>query len=190
LLQRICEAEEEVQAKEDVWEARKEDAKEAKDAFDAAVNRLRKLIRSANEDDTPLFRRNGHANGTPAPASDQAKPDESWKDVPLAEALEGIKPAVLEKLKGAELETVGQLQAFTEKSGLYGNSDPLTTIKGIGPETATKIADALGAFWERRKAEALATVDSVAEQIAKEACAAPNPEDEGVDEDSEDEADE
>ncbi len=152
LLHRICKAEREVQELETVWEARKEDAKEAKDAFDEAVLRLRHLIQSAEEDEEsmPLFNKNGQASPAPAVADAEAL-DESWKRVPLSEALEGISAAVLQKLKDAELETVGDLQAFIERVGQNGYSDPLGTIKGIGAATAQKVADALEAFWKRRR---------------------------------------
>lgn len=114
------------------YEALKEEAGDAKKAFDRADKALRELIAKGADPQMTL------------PLDDS--PAEAWKLTPLAE-VKGISKGLLEKMAGAGLENLGQYQAF------YANEHDLTEIDGIGPEKANKIADAI-ADWFKDHPEA------------------------------------
>lgn len=77
------------------------------------------------------------------PSQRQSQPaDESWKDTPLAET--SVPASILKKLTAADILTVGDLAAFTEKCELI-------EIEGVGAVAAGKVEDAMAKFWEGRR---------------------------------------
>jgi hypothetical protein len=74
--------------------------------------------------------------------------DESWKAVAidvLAEGEKGVSEAVLACLRKREIETIGDLAAWT------ASGKQLADLDGIGKAKAERIEDAMEAFWRRRK---------------------------------------
>lgn len=146
----------------------KEKAKDAKDRWELAVGEQAILIRQSKEGMGPLFtNKNGASNGK-AKVNVHVRPveDTSWRNVPLTEALQGIKAAVIAKLAEADLRTVGELQDFVNAKGKEGYTDPLTLIKGIGAATAEKISQALAEFMARWRAAHPQPEDAPAEPSA------------------------
>ena len=70
--------------------------------------------------------------------------DESWRDVLITEtAVTELGEAIVDKLAEHGITTLGSLADFQR-----GNGDTdLQSIKGIGPETALRIADKVAEFW-------------------------------------------
>jgi hypothetical protein len=161
----------EIEAQEQrCWEAEKffnqerASAKEAHDALKTEVRKLRELIRaSKNDAERPLLAQpatNGQANGAVPPGVNSStvpagiaandpeavKPaeDESWKPEPLASLVK--KERILKALYDNDppIKTIGDLAKWTSQF-------ELTDVKGIGPEAATEISDALEKFWQQRK---------------------------------------
>jgi hypothetical protein len=111
--------------------------------IEAAVIRLRQAIRATKQPELPF----------PEPEGDSAeKADDSWRAVLLVEALDGLPAGILDRMREAELATVGQLQDWINAKGHQGFSDPITEIPGIGPVKAEMVARRLELFWEQRKA--------------------------------------
>lgn len=76
--------------------------------------------------------------------------DESWKAVSidvLAEGETGVSEALLACLRKREIETIGDLAAWT------AGGKQLADIDGIGKAKAERIEDAMEAFWRRRRGE-------------------------------------
>jgi len=117
----------------------KEAAKAAKEVYEGACATLRAMIRRENPD-TPLLDGTDEAgaigNGT------HADDDDSWRDVQLNnDCYIQLSDHALKCLAEAGIETVGQLADWT------GGEYALTDIRGIGPEKAKAIEDALDNFW-------------------------------------------
>jgi len=70
---------------------------------------------------------------------------EDWRGVRLDSLEPSAKPAVLEKLKEAGIETVGQLADYTKEHDLLD-------IPGIGGASKAEIEAALDPFWAARPA--------------------------------------
>lgn len=146
VITRIMAAERECQDAEELMEEAKAEAKAAKDKYDNAVLRLRKLCRVARSATSPgpLFEK--PEDGPPPQEND------GWRQVPIQEAIgDAVSGGTIEKLQEAELTTVGKLADFCEKQGQAGHQRPLCTIKGIGEAKAEAIELALVKFHERRK---------------------------------------
>lgn len=76
--------------------------------------------------------------------------DESWKAVSidaLAEGETGVSEALLACLRRREIETIGDLAAWT------ASGKQLADLDGIGKAKAERIEDAMEAFWRRRRGE-------------------------------------
>ena len=141
-LKRLTEHVDEAQAEYDDADAVRKEKKAALEQAQQALIRFARRV--TNPEPMPLF---DGANGT-APAEHPAG-DEGWRDVPLAEALEGVTEKLLAKLQdGANLRTVGELADWT---GADGGRHKLVDLPGIGEAAATKIEEALDKFWERRR---------------------------------------
>lgn len=145
---KIFSLEEQCSKAELVYLSAKNSTKEAKEMLESKVVELRQAIKQLKErDDAPLF------NGVKDGGGEKGQPpslDESWRDVPLTEALIGVSASMISKLHDASLRTVGELANYTSAGG--GNH-PLSGIPGIGEGKAEKIQDAMDAFWERRNKE-------------------------------------
>lgn len=146
---RIAALEVECSTLESEWESAKEEASDCKKAFEAAVERLRKAIRSANEQ-LPLFDAAKQPAAAPVDAGKAAEPveDESWKLVPLTDVLYGLPAKKVQILADAELVTLGQLTDFQAAKGGFDWG-----IKGIGSEWRTKIEDAVISWLEKWRAD-------------------------------------
>jgi predicted flap endonuclease-1-like 5' DNA nuclease len=99
----------------------------------------------------------------PAPLKLHMPEDESWRDTSLV-AVEGIGETIGAKLAEAGLTTVGELADWSAgkamgKEGPKVEGRQITWIKGIGPETAEKIENAMLAYHKKRSR----TVDIVTE---------------------------
>jgi hypothetical protein len=70
---------------------------------------------------------------------------EGWRAVPLADALRGIKltKKQVESLERADLRTLGQFTDFQTAKETFDWG-----LAGIGPETRTKIEEALADYWK------------------------------------------
>lgn len=128
----------------------KDKLKGLKEAVDAAWQELDDLIRESKEGIGPLFPRNGTNGEAPAPARSMILPpgtadDQSWREVKLHTLK--ISEALLKILEKADLHTIGDLQRFVQEKSGHGHTDPIATIKGIGPAKAEQITAALDAFW-------------------------------------------
>lgn len=170
ILEEIAEAERAAHQKKLRWEALKEETKNAKAMFDAAIDHLCMLIRSKTEE-MPLFDQPAVAEAAgPVDPEDDAPQveDESWRDVPLGDVLSGLPPSIVSALNESGLKTVGEL-ADASKNPQF----KMTDIPGIGPVKAEKVEAALEEFWKRRAAaakvpEGQAELDQAAEEEASE----------------------
>lgn len=103
----------------------KASSKAAKDKYDEAAAELSYLIERGPDAQLTLF---------------EKKP-QSWKEIELHQALDDLPPKIMQALKDAEIETVGDLVCWTDEG-------VLTDIKGIGPKAAEQIEDSMHRFWE------------------------------------------
>lgn len=170
MLARIAAAEAEVREAESRIAEIKGELKDAKEDYEAAINRLCRLSRqSSNDANRPLLfcgpppaaateptpRDGGDATPQPPESIESASPLASagdppdWRSVRLDDpnyfpSLAGQK-GTLAKLAEAGIETVGQMVAF--QSSQNGGGKDITDIKGIGSGKAEKISDAMECFW-------------------------------------------
>lgn len=121
----IEEAEQRVADCESAWESAKSEAKCCKDAFDAAVLRLRNVITSKDDGQQDL------------PFSE---PSEAWRAVHVDTL--GLASQTVAALVEANRATIGDLADWTAHN-------PLTDLKGIGDAKACAIEDALTEFWSQ-----------------------------------------
>jgi hypothetical protein len=106
-------------------------------------------------------------NGLGASANGQAlaKPaeDESWKTVPIKEALPGLSQNIIWRMEEAELRTLGELSAYTGDG-----KHTLTDIPGVGKAKAEMIEKALEWYWQKRKEAGQALQEATTEEAAEE----------------------
>lgn len=147
-------AEEKCAAAELVVETLKGELKEAKEAYDDAVNDLRKLARGARQDRSrPLFgqprrsmlevtveRLGMQSDDAAAPSTSTA-----WRSRSIAEL--DLGDALSERLENASISTIGQLQDMQEQISLGREKWP----KGIGAAKITKIEDAVIAWLAKNR---------------------------------------
>jgi len=107
----------------------KDAASAAKAQWESAVETLQDLCLEHDE---------------PLPLLDGPPVDGSWREVRL-DSLDNppIKPGPLAHLKGAEIETVGQLADFTLEHDIRD-------VDGVGEAAEVNINEALDAFWPTR----------------------------------------
>jgi len=117
------------QERHDAYLQAKDAASAAKAQWESAVETLQDLCLEHDE---------------PLPLLDGQPGDGSWREVRL-ESLDNppIKPGTLAHLKGAEIETVGQLAD-------YSREHDIKDVDGIGEAAETNIHEALDAFWKTR----------------------------------------
>lgn len=165
ILRKIAEAEAEAEAAAREVEARKADLKDAKEDYEAAINRLRRLSRQIVADASrPLLAECERPKPTEAVANQggavadpvvEAVPpppkDESWRECRFDDANEfsGLPSSIVAMLWSASIETVGQLSDFQAKHGEFWAKE----IKGIGKSKAEKISDAMIEFWKKHPQE-------------------------------------
>lgn len=118
--------------------AAKEEAKDCKASWEAAVTHLTKVIDEATKP-MPLFDRTAPKDETPADPT-----DESWRATPIDEIFLGIK-GLGEKKRDAIREAIPTLGAFEDlrkKASLAG--DPLREHmpKGVGQEACDQLEEA------------------------------------------------
>lgn len=153
ILRRIEEQEDVCDELEQEADAAKVAAKHARERYDQAVDDLRRLVREgkrARSEPTtpgPLFEKLGSPADAPSSSADPDD-DQSWRPVPLADL--GLAPSILEALAAVAvnalpLTTLGQLVDYQSLPTVS-----IESIRGIGPASADKIADACAAFWDNR----------------------------------------
>lgn len=157
----VADADEAVADAETELAAAKKVLKEAESAKDAAVERMRKIVRENPEKNPlPLFaKREEPAALPPAPAtgpkptSPSTDPADSWRadDVAVLDVASGVK----EKLRAAGIDTIGALSDFVAPSK-GGYCKRYSDIDGVGAATAEKIEEAMMRYWETRPARAAA----------------------------------
>ena len=115
------------------WADAKEVAKDAKEAYDASVMRLRAAIKRVNDpqQELPFPPEDGGLHGD----------DGEWRSVELEEL--GIVGTLAERLIDAGLTTLGAISDYTAAD------KRLTDIKGIGDGKAEKIQAACADWWSR-----------------------------------------
>lgn len=159
-------AEEKCAAAELVVETLKGELKEAKEAYDDAVNDLRKLARGARQDRSrPLFDRSKstaadgqpqlgrHADVFAAPGVTPGA-STAWRSRSIAEL--DLGDALSERLENSGISTIGQLQDMQEQIALGREKWP----KGIGAAKITKIEDAVIAWLSKNRDAGLLGGDS------------------------------
>ena len=163
-LQALCDAETACAEAESAWEEAKADAKAKKEVFEVEVGKLRSLVRALNSPPMPLFEhaaaereqeseqeasdsQEQDAEYSPVASASGPGPDDddSWRSVPLTEALQGCSEKVLNSLHEAGLDTVGDLADYT-----VDGKRELTDISGIGAAKTARIEEAMVEFWARR----------------------------------------
>ena len=117
------------QDRHDAYLQAKDAASAAKAQWESAVETLQDLCLEHDE---------------PLPLLDGPPVDGSWREVRL-DSLDNppIKPGPLAHLKGAEIETVGQLADFTLEHDIQD-------VDGVGGAAEVNINEALDAFWKTR----------------------------------------
>jgi hypothetical protein len=79
--------------------------------------------------------------------------DDSWREVPIFEALgSSLGKRANDALENAGIDTMGKFADFQAKHGEWWSKE----LKGIGPETVTKLCDAAERFWASRQPNATA----------------------------------
>lgn len=141
----------------DAWKRADEVAKGKKKVYEGAVNDLRGLIeKTAHPKAMPLFDKKP-AEPEAATTAEVNPPDESWREIPLREALPELSETIHNKLEGAQLFTFGELANWTAENG---GRRRLTDIAGIGVSACGKIEEATMAFWQRWKPAAATPEDA------------------------------
>lgn len=144
-LAKRCKAEAKT-AKKD-WEAADAAVKEAQEVLENIIDgKDRSLFPPPPVDDHQPGKNGWHQ---PAPSSVGAEPRDNPDPIEVLKEF-GLTDAIIEKLKKADIHTIGQLVRFQEQKGLEGHSAPLTTIKGIKGATLEKLDNACAAYWAAR----------------------------------------
>lgn len=99
-----------------------------------------------NEQDAPAeaetHTKNGKVNGHA-----HANVDETWRTIPIGEALQGLGSRIYKSFEDANINTLGDLTDFQAKHADFWVKD----LAGVGPKAAEDIADASEAFWKRHR---------------------------------------
>ncbi len=149
-----------LEAKAEVADAAK-DLKAAKARLQSIQDDEDKLLAAYLYNTMPLYdppAANGRAKDA---AAEAPAPAETWRAVPIREALAGLPASVYVRLEEAEISTMGGYADFCERnaSKVDSGEHPVRKIKGIGPAKVEQIQAAEEAFWQRWKAAPAADVD-------------------------------
>lgn len=126
MLEAITAAERDVAEAEADYNDAKQAATDAKKRYEGKVDRLRDVIKSANE---PLL-----------PFSETEETfDKGWRDVAIDDL--DLPTQLVEHLGEKQLHTIGDLSDWT-------SNKQLTDIDGVGPAKAEQIENALTKFWQ------------------------------------------
>ncbi len=150
ILDEIALAEVQCERAESVVLSCKEELKDAKKIYDAAVLRLRRLAQAVkNDSDRPLFKQPAAtlpadvalpADPSPAAATQPAADPNAWRTVSITEL--GISEKLVEKLDEAGASNMGQLENLRAEISQGKAKWP----KGIGAAKITQIEDAVIAW--------------------------------------------
>jgi hypothetical protein len=83
------------------------------------------------------------ASGPIGPVEAAPAPDESWRPIPITEALPGLGKKIYEGMEKLNLHTLGELITWKNER----EHRRWTDIDGLGEAGATKIDDAMEVFW-------------------------------------------
>lgn len=134
--ERVRQANKWVAEAEDVWNAKKDEAKAAKDAYELRVAELRAII-DRTEQPTLYDGVDGDESADTPPAN-----GEGWRHVDIHKLADhGLSESTCQLLHDAGYEQIGMLATWTEAGRR------LSDIKGVGESKAEKISDALSSFW-------------------------------------------
>lgn len=153
-LTEIEEAEELAAEAEREYLRAKASAKELKEAYEDRVHSLRAIIRAyRNDANRPLLHQKVEVEIS-------AKPDNSWRDLLIAELK--VSESIITKLNEAGIENLGQLQDYS------ASNDGLNGIKGIGSAAREKVSEAFDQFWADHPEYCGATPAVLGESIASD----------------------
>lgn len=143
-LSKIKKAEDECDMLESVYRDAQTAAKEAKQAYEAAVLGLRSIIRKGPNPqlDLPL-------------TAESEDTDESWKDIPITTAMRLTKSQA-EKLADAGVRTVYEFEQLRAGS-LRDYPGGLSDLPRVGQATIDDWEDQIVEFWDRRTSIQLAS---------------------------------
>lgn len=97
----------------------------------------------------PLYQAKSLPNGNGKPAG-EVKEDDTWRAVPIREAMPNLGKKVYDGMDGAKLETMGQYCDWRNKNQ---GANWVTDLPGVGKAAADKIDDALEAFLAKWRKE-------------------------------------
>jgi hypothetical protein len=139
MLNRIRALKDEVRVDFTNFQLAKKEASDLKKEWETSVEKLLKLI-DLSQEGSPLF------DGIQTDDKGQAnlETDDSWKDVRLSEIFAGLPPGLQQKVEDASLLTLSEITEWCKHKRL-------TDIPGVGQANATKLEEAIDAFWARRK---------------------------------------
>lgn len=164
-LREIEEAARAVDACEADWESLKLEVKAAKDAFDLAGEKLRRIIKYSNTPG-PLFETNAEPIVVDMATGEVvAAPDEAWRQVKLADLTPKLSARTLKSLHehNPPLTTHGELSDWQNAKGDWWVAD----IKGIGAAGWKEIEDAQFAYWTANpRASSAASPQAIPDPIA------------------------
>lgn len=130
-LERIYKAEQAAHDAECVLDEAKRGAKEAKDAYEAAVAQMRAIIRS----DATQMELDLDANS------------DAWRDVGIEElGAHGLSAGIIESLGNGGIDTIGSLAT-------HFDNDLLIKIEGIGSAKVEAIKTSLESFYQSKTRE-------------------------------------
>jgi len=145
------------------WESAKEEAKDAKKAWEKAVEDLTVVIDRGRER-YPLFEHleQEQAAGDleqPAEEAEEGTEDTSWRTVPLESI--GVSAgtcAILADNPERPIKTIGDVADWTTQQ--VDHSDPLLLIPKIGKAKRDQIIECCDKFWEERSQESHGETDN------------------------------
>jgi len=142
-LARIKEARERVAQREAVYLRCKEETKDAKTVWEAAVEELTSVI-DASTETLPLFDRQPAAEATEATSGDDGGSKEAWRTTSIDVLFSGIERFGAKKQDTVRdaIPTLGAFEDLRQKASLAG--DPLKEHmpKGIGQDTCDQLEEA------------------------------------------------
>lgn len=136
-------------------ESNRQALKSSKEMLAASVNELERITWEHNHPEAfPLFKDQANGKHEPEkPAVVVGPPaDDAWKAIPIGEALPDLPKKVYIAFEKNNITTMGEFSEYQAKKGEWWAKD----LNGVGPETATKIADAAEKFWASQAKQTVA----------------------------------